>query len=127
MKTFAKLLSLCAVATLFASAQAADGLVPHADVIGADVPLFCNVKYVDLDEMAPCAQPKIVMVKDPCACCDPCGCCAPKCVAIKICVPTCGCETVTCKRDGDRVRYDYGKYAVDIRVKDGYIEVDYQD
>jgi hypothetical protein len=88
------------------------------------IALFCNVKYKDLDEMAPCAAPKIIAVKDPCACYD--GCCAPPCVYIKICVP-CGCEVVTCSKNGDRIRYDYGKYAVDIRVKKGYIEVDYQD
>ena len=81
-------------------------------------------KYKDLDEMAPCASPKIIAVKDPCACHD--SCCAPPCVYIKICVP-CGCEVVTCSKNGDRIRYDYGKYAVDVRVKKGYIEVDYQD
>lgn len=91
---------------------------------GAAIELYCNVKYKDLDEMAPCASPKIIAVKDPCAC--ECGCCAPPCVYIKICVP-CGCEVVTCSKNGDRIRYDYGKYAVDVRVKKGYIEVDYQD
>ncbi len=95
-----------------------------APVEGHPITLFCNVKYKDLDEMAPCASPKIIAVKDPCACYD--GCCAPPCVYIKICVP-CGCEVVTCSKNGDRIRYDYGKYAVDIRVKKGYIEVDYQD
>lgn len=93
--------------------------------------LFDCVKYTDVHEMSPCAVPKIIMVNDPCwkPCkCDCCCKCGPRpCVAIKICVPKCGCETIRCRRDGDRVRYDYGKYAVDVRVKDGYIEVDYQD
>lgn len=89
------------------------------------VPLFTRVKYKDLDDMAPCAQPKIVLVKNPCA--DPCNTCETDCVAIQICVPACGCELVSCRRNGDRIRYDYGEYSVDIRIKKGYIEVEYED
>lgn len=133
MKTVASLLSLC-LTLVVGVAVAADhhqSLTPVPEVPGAihaaPVVLFHNVKYKDLDEMAPCAVPKIVTVKDPCACCDPCDCCGPKCVNIQICVPACGCELVSCKKDGDRVRYDYGEYAIDIRIKKGYIEVDYQD
>ncbi len=129
MRSVAKLMSLAA-AFVVAGAVMADHHQPVPAPVpdaGAAVELFHCVKYKDLDEMSPCAVPKIVSVKDPCACCDPCGCCGPKCVYIQICVPPCGCEEVTCRKDGDRVRYDYGKYAVDIRVKDGYIEVDYQD
>ena len=108
---------------------------------GEAVALFHCVKYKDLDEMAPCAVPTVIKVLDPCPqpkCCDPCGACCPappKCVYIQICVPTpnpcaCACDRgpkVTCNGSGTRTRYDYGKYAVDVRVKDGYIEVDYQD
>ena len=106
---------------------------PMSVAAAGAISLFDCVKYTDVDEMAPCAVPKIIMVKDPCwkPCKKKCGCCQPcsppPCVAIKICVPACGCEKITCRRDGDRVRYDYGKYAVDVRVKNGYIEVDYQD
>ncbi len=107
-------------------------LEPTPAVAGPVVaaPLFHNVKYKDQDEMHPCAQPKVIMVNDPCwdKChdrCNPCA-CRPK-VAIQICVPPCACEEVKCKKDGDRLTYDYGKYEVDVRVKDGYIEVDYQD
>jgi hypothetical protein len=96
-------------------------------VAGGEVPLYHCVKYKDLDNIHPCAVPKIVMIKDPCACSDPCSCCQPKCVAVRICVPPCGCETVKCSRDGDKVKYDYGDYAVELRVKKGYIEVDYDD
>ena len=88
------------------------------------------MKYVDLKEMAPCAKPMIVEVRDPCWKPDPCNpCCKPKCVAVQICVPECSCcpPTVKCSKDGKNVRYDFGKYAVDIRTKKGYIEVDYQD
>lgn len=138
-----KLLSMLAVGALLAfagSASAAgpsfvsyEGHVPPSPdpvAAGAPVELFHCVKYKDLDEMAPCAVPMIVQVKDPCpTCCDPCSCCAPKCVNIKICVPACQCcpPEIKCRKDGERVRYDFGKYAVDIRVKKGYIEVDYQD
>ena len=90
----------------------------------APAPLFQCVKYVDKHEMHPCAVPKIIRVNNPCA--DD-GCCEPQCVYIQICVPPCGCETVKCRRRGNRVRYDYGKYAVDVRVKKNRIVVDYQD
>lgn len=102
--------------------------VASAPVYSAPVELFHCVKYKDHDEMAPCAVPCIIKIKDPCACNDPCNCCGPKCVNVKICVPPCGCPPrVKSNRDGTRVRYDYGEYAVDVRVKKGYIEVDYQD
>lgn len=111
--------------TLFVPGQP----VPASEVY-VDAPaeaLFQCVKYVDKHEMHPCAVPKIIQVNDPCACKDKCNaCCAPQCVFIQICVPPCGCETVRCRKHGDRVRYDYGKYAVDVRVKKGFIVVDYQ-
>ena len=99
---------------------------------GKALALFPCVKYKDLDHIAPCAVPKIVQIKDPCQrCCDPCSCCKPKCVNVKICVPKqccCSCPPkIKCSRDGRKLRLDYGKYAVDVRVKKGYIEVDYDD
>lgn len=122
-------LALCSANGLFAQ-EAAPAPTPVAEAAPA-VELYCNVKYKDLHEMAPCAEPLIIEVKDPCACKDACGCCAPPCVHIKICVPACGCgcdcPVITCSKNGDRIRYDYGKYAVDIRVKKDHIEVDYQD
>jgi len=134
MKTFARVFALCAL--VVAGAVYAQDLHPIPDmsvpsdgsfVVSDSVPLYTNVKYKDLDEMSPCAQPKIIEVKDPCACRHACDCCGPKCVYIQICVPTCGCELISCRRNGDRIRYDYGKYAIDVRVKKGFIEVDYQD
>lgn len=89
--------------------------------------LYHNVKYTDMHEIAPCAVPKIISVPDPCACSHPCSCCGPNCVYVKICVPPWACEDVKVRRHGKRIRYDYGKYAVDVRVKRGFIEVDYQD
>ncbi|MEZ6061671.1 MAG: hypothetical protein R3C19_15090 [Planctomycetaceae bacterium] len=101
---------------------------PYGQIYSEPVaPLFQRVRYKDLREMAPCAVTKIIKVKDPCACKHDCDCCGPKCVYISICVPPCACESIQCRRDGNRVRYNYGEYKVDVRVRKGYIEVDYQD
>lgn len=135
MKSFAQFLTMCAIVATGA-VQAGQELMPIPEipygvvesqpyVESCAVPLYTNVKVKDLREMAPCAVPKIIAVKDPCACDN--GCCPPPCVYIQICVPPCGCELVSCKRDGDRIRYDYGKYAIDVRVKKDHIVVDYQD
>ena len=145
MKSIARLCSVCVV--LLAGVAQAQELAPIPDMQIPAVPygnsgvemgepvifvdpmvytgtLFTRVKYTDVHEMSPCAAPKLIMVKNPCAC-D--SCCEPQMVCIEICVPTCGCEEVTCRRFGNRIRYDYGKYAVDVRIKHGYIQVDYQD
>lgn len=145
MKSMAKLCSVCVV--LLAGVALAQELLPIPDMQIPAVPygdsgvevgeqvifvdpvvytgtLFTRVKYTDVHEMSPCAAPKIITVKNPCA---GDSCCEPQTVCIEICVPTCGCEEVTCRRFGNRIRYDYGKYAVDVRIKHGYIQVDYQD
>ena len=133
-----KLLSLLGAGILAMSAAVgtAQPLAPMpepatgAPVMAAGhVELFRCVKYVDTREMAPCAKPMIVEVRDPCWRPDPCNpCCKPKCVAVQICVPDQCCPpTIKCSHDGKKVRYDFGKYAVDIRTKKDYIEVDYQD
>ena len=132
-KVMAMALTLMFSATAFAADH--HNLEPVPADPEAAVALFDHVKYKDHDEIAPCAVPKIIQVKDPCACdsecdsaCDSaCDCCEPKCVSIKICVPPCGCEHIKVSCDGDRIKYDYGEYAVDVRIKKGYIEVDYQD
>jgi hypothetical protein len=95
------------------------------------VMLYPNVRYKDECNIAPCAVPQIVMVKDPCPpSCDPCNPCATppvQCVAVQICVPPCTpCPPkVTCKRGGEYVKYDFGKYRVEIRSKKGCVTVDY--
>ncbi len=92
------------------------------------IPLFSCVKYKDQRKIAPCAVPMIVMVKDPCAKCDPCNpCAAVPCVAVQICVPPCSAcpPKVTCRRGGEYVKYDFGKYRVEIRSKKGVVKVDY--
>jgi hypothetical protein len=87
-------------------------------------PLFTRVKYVDLDEKAPGAVPKIITVKNPLR---KRGCCEPETVCIEICVPPCSCEKVKGRLFGNRIRFDYGEYAVDVRIKRDHIQVDYQD
>jgi hypothetical protein len=117
------------------SAQAYDATT-QAPVVGATpipaqgvaIPLYHCVKYKDQRKIAPCAVPMIVMVKDPCAKCDPCNPCAPApCVAVQICVPPCNAcpPKVCCKRGGEYVSYDFGKYRVEIRSRKGVVKVDY--
>jgi hypothetical protein len=110
--------------------------VPDGPAVGAEpvpvqsvaIPLYHCVKYKDQRKIAPCAVPMIVMVKDPCAKCDPCNPCAPApCVAVQICVPPCSTcpPKICCKRGGEYVSYDFGKYRVEIRSRKGVVKVDY--
>src|SRR5262245_26166286 len=100
-------------------------------VQAAVVTLYPNVRYRDERNIAPCAVPQVVMVKDPCPpVCDPCNPCATppvRCVAVQICVPPCTpCPPkITCKHCGEYVKYDFGKYRVEIRSKKGCVTVDY--
>jgi hypothetical protein len=88
--------------------------------------LYPRVKYHDRRHIAPCAVPMVVAVRDPCAKRDPCCACGPpSCVLVEICVPPCGCPKVCTKHDGAKVRYDYGRYAVNITSRHGVIVVDY--
>ena len=89
------------------------------------IELYPRVKYEDHHNIHPCAVSKIVAVQDPCY--DPCSCCAPKYVYVKICVPPCGCEKIKVSRHGRKVKYDYGKYEVEIKSKRGVVYVDYDD
>ena len=90
--------------------------------------LFPLVKYKDRDEMHPFPVTTVVSVPDPRTCARPCRCCVPNTVNVAICVPPhCGPPRVDVKRHGREYEYDFGKYAVDVRLKRGYIEVDYQD
>ncbi len=90
--------------------------------------LYPCVKYKDRRKIAPCAVPMCIAVRDPCAprhggpCCE-----NPKCVLVEVCVPPCGCPRITAKHDGTKVRYDYGKYAVNITSRHGIVVVNYDD
>lgn len=86
--------------------------------------LYCNVKYLTTRRMHPCAVEKIVSVPNPCY--DPCNpCSGAPCVFVKICVPPCGCEHVSCGLNGRRLNYDYGQYGVRITVRGDKIVVVY--
>lgn len=95
--------------------------VPHA--VGGVVPLYTNVKYRAVRNIHPCAIPMVVQVPDPC---DPC---CEACVNVKICVPPCDCPRIRCRRNGDRLIYDFGKYKVTITSAQarGIVLVDYHD
>ncbi len=101
------------------------GPVTGLPVMPATVEIYHNVKYRGERNIAPCAKPIIVQVPDPCACKD--SCCPTPCVNVQICVPECGCPCVKVTRCGNKVRYDYGKYAVDVVSARGRIIVDYDD
>ena len=97
--------------------------VPTVVAPAAPLELYGNVKYRQTRKMAPCSVPMIVSVKDPCSL--PCDCCE-KCVNVEICVPQCQCPpTVTTCKDGCKVRYDFGQYAVNITSRRGVVIVDY--
>lgn len=78
----------------------------------------------DPDHIHPCAVPRTIMVPNPCrdTCCHGC-----ESVPVTICVPPCACEDYKCKKNGCYQKFDYGKYEVEVRVKKGYVEVDYDD
>jgi len=113
-------------------APAEEGYIAPADPAVKAHPtagLFHSVRYEDLRNIHPCAVTKIVSIKDPCWKPDPCSCecqVAP-CVLVKICVPPCGCPKVRVTRNGSKVKYDYGKYEIEIYSKNGYVKVDYDD
>ncbi len=94
--------------------------VPSDDAASAEpITLYPCVEVDDADEIAPCAEPLIVSVADPC---NPCC-----CRHVQICVPKCGCPEITRSKCGTKVTYDYGKYSVEIKSKADVVEVEYDD
>ncbi|MFM7161105.1 MAG: hypothetical protein ACKO3P_12125 [Planctomycetaceae bacterium] len=93
------------------------------------VPLYGRVRYRQERKTHPCAVPMFVMIPDPCWRPDPRGPCdqVPPCVAVEVCVPPCSVcpPKITCRRRGALIRYDFGKYAVNIRTVRGQVVVDY--
>ena len=94
-------------------------------VLGPAPALFRKVKYIDRRHIAPGAVPIYVAVRDPCERRDRCSYGPTKCVLVEICVPPCGAPKITCRHDGTKVRYDYGRYAVNITSKHGVVVVNY--
>ena len=99
--------------------------VPYDHVFPTATPalrLYDHVRVKQTRNIAPCAVPKLVAIKDPCFPCSG------NCVYVEVCVPPCGCEEVKCSRCGDKLRLDYGKYSVDIcTTRRGLVVVDYND
>lgn len=129
------LLSLLAAGVVAASAAVSSAQPPApmpdpvagAHAAGAPVELFHCVKYRDVNNIACCAKPMVVEVRDPCWKPDPCNpCCKPPCVKVKVCLPD-GCcpPEIKCSKDGKHVRIVSGKYAADVRTKRDHVEVDY--
>ena len=90
---------------------------------GRPVEIYQNVRYRGLRNVSPCAVPTIIQIPDPCnkdACCK-------TCVNVEVCVPPCDPKRIRITRDGDKVRYDYGKYAVVVRSAANQVVVHYQD
>ncbi len=111
------------------------------------IELYPCVTYKDKHEMAPCAEPVVVCVPDPCSVkhpfywlhgdeppkycetgCGQCGCCPRPMAYVEICVPQgCPVPQPTVSHHEREYTYDFGAYSVDVRLKRGEIEVDYQD
>lgn len=130
-----KLLSLMVAGVLAMSAAVSDAQPPapmpepmheHAAAASAGGLYHC-VKVKDPDHIACCAKPIVVEIVDPCWKPDPCNpCCKAPCVKVQICVPDQCCPPKeTCSKDGKHKKWDFGKYAVEVRSKKGYVEVDY--
>lgn len=83
------------------------------------ISLYTNVRVRDARNIHPCAVSRIVQVNDPCdKCCK---------VFVEICAPPCANETVRCFRNGNRIRFCYGKYSVDVITRRNDIVVNYND
>ena len=108
-------------------------LLPVAEEQGTPVPyseyivqqpvqvirLYQNVRVRDSQNIHPCAVAKIVSIPDPRdKCCR---------VNIEICVPPCANESVRCFRQGDRLRFCYGRYSVDVISRRRDVVVNYND
>ncbi|MSR57261.1 MAG: hypothetical protein EXS05_06285 [Planctomycetaceae bacterium] len=102
------------------------GMAPIPLATANVVELYSGVRYRRERNIAPCAVPMIVMVKDPC---ERPRCRTGKCVCVEICVPPCSTcpPRVCCRRGGEVVIYDFGKYRVDIVSRRGNVTVVYRD
>jgi len=97
----------------------------HGSSLGhLPVALYPHVKIEDRRNIHPCAVEKIVPIK---VIRKNCHCTTPECVYVKICVPPCACLDVETKRGGTRVKYDYGKYRVELSSRRGVVKIDYDD
>jgi hypothetical protein len=102
--------------------------MPSSSQTGPEIELYPYVRYKDLDEKHPQGVPMIVSVPDPATGWKGKYLCPPPMVNVAICVPpNCGPPRVKYSRLFRQYKFDFGKYAVDVRLRKGRIEVDYQD
>lgn len=79
--------------------------------------LFTKVKVKDERKIHPCAVSVVVSAPDPCN---------PKCqVCVEVCVPPCTPAEVSCRRCGEKIVYDFGKYEVKLTARRGRVVIDY--
>ena len=96
---------------------------PAYGLASPSLELYHNVKYRGVRNISPCAVPTVVQVPDPCNRDASCK----TCVNVQICVPPCDPKKVKVTRDGNKVRYDYGKYAVAVKSVGNHVVVHYED
>ncbi len=97
--------------------SAPENVAVPAYTLHAAPAMYHNVKYRQSRKAHPCAVPMYVAVADPCnPCCQVC---------VEICVPPCSVAEIRCKRCGDAVVYDFGKYEVEIKSRGDLLIVDY--
>jgi hypothetical protein len=96
---------------------------PGYSVVGQPMELFRDVRYRGQRNVAPDAVPTILQVADPCnrdRCCK-------TCVNVEVCAPPCDPKCVRVTRDGNKVRYDFGRYEIVIKSVGDHLVVHYGD
>ncbi len=88
------------------------------------IQMFEKVRYTGKRKVAPNAVTKLVIIRDPSQPKRTAPTCR-NCVAIEICVPPCACESIKANKAENVVRYNYGKYGVEVRIKKGRVVVQY--
>jgi len=79
--------------------------------------LYTNVRVRDARNIPECAVPCIVSAPDPCnPCCN---------VSVQICAPPCAVADVKCRREGEKIVYDFGKCEVEVTARRDFVVVDY--
>ncbi|MCA9077087.1 MAG: hypothetical protein KDA93_18820 [Planctomycetaceae bacterium] len=81
------------------------------------VALYDRVRIRDPHKAHPYGVPTVISVADPrnrsCT------------VNVEVCMPPCACERVTHNLRGNRVRYDFGKYEIEVISRLGVVIIDY--
>ena len=102
--------------------------MPHqiGEIVDCQVPLVAGVRIEDPENIAPGAVPVVVAVRDPCLPPWVEG-CTDSVVYVEVCVPQCPLQKLTISPCRTRIKLDFGRYAVDVKSRDGRIVVDYDD